>query len=154
MILHLSCFLHLFINCVLIRFIIKTVLQNFVFVHNAIRLPFPINPTISCVNSILFYTPRKLAGLYSDPYVRPFVRSFVHSSVRPSPSLIRYYSKTAEQNSMKLSGIVHYMMPYCTSYFKFLFEWFWGFPEQNKDFAIQNMGERGVSFCEHCSQYF
>ena len=34
-------------------------------------------------------------------------------------------------------------MPYCTSYFKFLFEWFWGFPEQNKDFAIQNMGERG-----------
>ena len=35
------------------------------------------------------------------------------------------------------------MMPYCTSYFKFLFEWFWGFPEQNKDFAIQNMGEWG-----------
>ena len=28
------------------------------------------------------------------------------------------------------------------------------FPEQNKDFAIQNMGERGVLFCEHCSQYF
>ena len=37
---------------------------------------------------------------------------------------------------------------------KFLFAWFWGFPEQNKDFAIQNMGERGVSFCEQCSQYF
>ena len=37
-------------------------------------------------------------------------------------------------------------MPYCTSYFKFLFEWFWGFPEQNKDFAIQNMGKWGVSF--------
>ena len=70
------------------------------------------------------------------------------------PSLIRYSSKTAEQNFMKLSGIVHYMMPYYTSYFKFLFEWFWGFPEQNKDFAIQNIGERGVSFCEHCSQYF
>ena len=51
-------------------------------------------------------------------------------------SLIRYSSKTAEQNFMKLWGIVHYMMPYCTSYFKFLFEWFWGFPEQNKDFAI------------------
>ena len=32
------------------------------------------------------------------------------------PSLIRYSSKTAEQNFMKLSGIVHYMMPYCTSY--------------------------------------
>ena len=52
------------------------------------------------------------------------------------PSLIRYSSKTAEQNFMKLSGIVHYMMPYCTSYFKFLFEWFWGFPAQNKDFAM------------------
>ena len=36
------------------------------------------------------------------------------------PSLIRYSSKTPEQNFMKLSGIVHYMMPYCTSYFKFL----------------------------------
>ena len=35
------------------------------------------------------------------------------------PSLIRYSSKTAEQNFMKLSGIVHYMMPYCTSYFQF-----------------------------------
>ena len=62
------------------------------------------------------------------------------------PSLIRYSSKTAEQNFMKLSGIVHYMMPYCTSYFKFLFEWFWGVPKQNKDFAIQNMGERGYHF--------
>ena len=71
-----------------------------------------------------------------------------------NPSLIRHSSKTAEQNFMKLSGIAHYMMPYCTSYFKFLFEWFWGFPEQNKDLAIQNMGERAVSFCEHCSQYF
>ena len=70
------------------------------------------------------------------------------------PSLIRYSSNTAEQNFMKLSGIVHYMMPYCTSNFKFLFEWFWGFPEQNKDFAIQNMWELGVSFYEHCSQYF
>ena len=70
------------------------------------------------------------------------------------PSLIRNSTKTAVQNFMKLSGIVHYMMPYCTSYFKFLFEWFWAFPEQNKDFAIQNMGERGVSFCELCSQFF
>ena len=139
------------------------------------------------------------------------VRPFVRPSVRPSQSLIRYSSKTAEQNFMKLSGIVHnmmsyctsyfkflsawfwgfpeqnkdfaittygggisnplpsktagqnfmklsgivhYMKPYCTSYFKFLSAWFWGFPEQNNDFAIQNMGERGVSFCEHCSQYF
>ena len=80
----------------------------------------------------------EVAGVYSDPYVRPFVRS----SVRPSvpQSLIRYSSKTAEQNFMKLSGIVHYMMPYCTSYFKFLSAWFWGFPEQNKDFAITTYG--------------
>ena len=62
----------------------------------------------------------EVAGVYSDPYVRPFVRSFVRPSVRPSQSLIRYSSKTAEQNFMKLSGIVHYMMPYCTSYFNFL----------------------------------
>ena len=57
-------------------------------------------------------------------------------------SLIRYSFKTAERNSM----IVPYMTPYCTSYLKFLSAWFWGFPEQNKDFAIQNMGERGYHF--------
>ena len=89
--------------------------------------------------------PNKVLGVNSDSYVHLFVRSSVH----PSQSLIRYSSKTAEQNFMKLSGIVHYMMPYCTSYFNI-----WGFPEQNKDFAIQNMGEQGVSFCERCSQYF
>ena len=33
------------------------------------------------------------------------------------------------------------MMPYCTSYFKFLSAWFWGFPEQNKDSAITTYGE-------------
>ena len=44
----------------------------------------------------------EVAGVYSDPYVRPFVRPFVRSSVRPSQSLIRYSSKTAEQNFMKL----------------------------------------------------
>ena len=63
----------------------------------------------------------------------------VRSFVRPSPSLIRYSSKTAKQNFVKLSGIVHYMMPYCT-YFKFLSAWFWGFPEQNKEFAITTYG--------------
>ena len=51
-----------------------------------------------------------------------FVRSFFRPSVPPSQFLIRYSSKTAEKNFMKLSGIVHYIMPYCTSYFKFLFE--------------------------------
>ena len=51
-----------------------------------------------------YYTPaNKVWGVYSDPYVRPFVRPFG----RPSQSLIRYSSKTAEQNFMKLSGIVH-----------------------------------------------
>ena len=45
---------------------------------------------------------------------------------------------------MKLSGIVHYMMPYCISYFKFSSAWFWGFPDQNKD--LQNMGEQGYHF--------
>ena len=53
-------------------------------------------------------------------FVCSFIRSFVRSSVRPSQSLIRYSSKTAEQNFMKLSGIVHNMMPYCISYFKFV----------------------------------
>ena len=75
--------------------------------------------TIGNGASVYYYTPRKqIWGVYNDPYVRPFVRSFVC----PSQSLIRYSSKTAEQNFMKLSGIVHYMMPYYTSYFKFLFE--------------------------------
>ena len=66
-------------------------------------------------NVLELNTPaNEVAGVYSDPYVRPFLR--------PSQSLIGYSSKTAGQNFMKLSGIVHYMMSYCTSYFKFLFE--------------------------------
>ena len=40
-------------------------------------------------------------------------------SVRNSPYLIRYFSKTAEQNFIKLSGIIHYMMTYPTSYYTF-----------------------------------
>ena len=98
----------------------------------------------------------EVAGVYSDPYVRPFVRSFVRPSVRlsvrPSQSLISYSSKTAEQNFMKLSGIVHYMMPYCTSYFKFLSTWLWGFPEQNKDFAITTYGRGGPSLIHYSSK--
>ena len=31
-------------------------------------------------------------------------------------------------------------MLYCTSYFKFLFDWCWGVPEQNKDFTITTYG--------------
>ena len=139
---------------------------------------------------IIIPPANEVSGVYSDPYVRPFVRSFVRPSqslIRYSsmtteqifmkrsdivhymmpyctsyfkilgcprakqgfchydiwgggPSLIRYSSKTAEQNFTKLLGIVHYMMPYCTSYFKFLSAWFWVVPEQNKDFAITTYG--------------
>ena len=78
--------------------------------------------------SLIIPPANEVVGVYSDPYVRP------------SQSLIRYSSETAEQNFMKLSGIVHYMMPYCTSYFKFLSAWFWGFPELNKDFGITTYG--------------
>ena len=76
------------------------------------------------ISDFIIPPANEVAGVYSDPYVRPFippsVRLSVRPSVRPSQSLIRYSSKTAEQNFMKLSGIVHYIMPYCTSYFKFL----------------------------------
>ena len=74
------------------------------------------NTTVKLMRCLFIPPGNEVAGVYSDPYVRPFVRS----SVRPSQSLIRYSSKTAEQNFIKLSGIIHYMMPYCTSYFKFL----------------------------------
>ena len=82
-------------------------------------------------NEVVIPPANEVAGVYSDPYVRPFVRPSVRLSV-PSQSLIHYSFKTAEQNFMKLSGIVHYMMPYCTSYFTFLSAWFWGFPELAK----------------------
>ena len=99
------------------------------------------------LQSLLYPPQTKLQGyIVILMSVRSFVRSSVRPSVRPSQSLIRYSSKTAEQNFMKLSGFVHYMMPYCTSYFKFLSAWFWGVPQQNKDFAIQNMGELGYHF--------
>ena len=96
--------------------------------------------------SEIWHSSNEVAGVYGDPYVRLFVRPSVRRSVGPSQSLILYSSKTAEQNFMKLSGIVHYMMSYCTSYFKFLSAWFRGFLKQNKDFAIQNMGKRGYRF--------
>ena len=101
------------------------------------------------IPSLIFIKPtaNEVEGVYSDPYVRPSVRSFLRPSVRPSLPISNHYSsKTAEQNFMKLLRIVHYMMPYCTSYFKFLSAWFWGVPEQIKDFAIQNMGKRGYHF--------
>ena len=72
------------------------------------------------ISDFIIPPANEVAGVYSVSYVRPFVRPSVRPSIRPSQSLIRYSSKNAEQNFMKLSGIVHYMMPYCTSYFKFL----------------------------------
>ena len=63
-------------------------------------------------------------------------KDFAFTTYGGGASLIRYSSKTDEQNFMKLSGIVNYMMPYCTSYSKVLYAWFWGVPNQNKDFAI------------------
>ena len=43
-------------------------------------------------------------------------------------------------------------MPYCTSYFKFLSAWFWGFPEQNKDFAITTYGGGDPSLIRYSSK--
>ena len=111
----------------------------------------------------------KLSGIihYMMPYYTSYFIFFPHdfgvsqSKTRTlplrhkgggDPSLIRYSSKTAEQNFMKLSGIVHYMMPYCTSYFKFLSAWFWGFSEQNKDFAITTYGEGDPSLICYSSK--
>ena len=59
---------------------------------------------------------------------------------RGDPSLIRYSCKTDEQNFMKLSGIVQHMMPYCTSYFKFLSIWFWGVPQQTRTLPLRHIG--------------
>ena len=92
--------------------------------------------------NIIIPPANEVAGVYSDPYVRPFVRL----SVRPSQSLIRYSSKTAEHNFMKLSGIVHYMMSYCTSYFKFLFEWFWGSQTKTRTLPYKTWGSGGYHF--------
>ena len=59
------------------------------------------------------------------------------------PSLIRYSSKTTEQNFMKLSGIVHYMKPYCTSYLKFLSCVILGFPRAKQGLCHTKHGGAG-----------
>ena len=38
------------------------------------------------------------------------------------------------------------MMPYCTSYFKFLFERIWGFSKQNMDFSVGSASWRHSFF--------
>ena len=89
----------------------------------------------------LLYPPQtKLRGYI---VILMSVRSFVRSSVRPPQSLIRYSSKTAEQNFMKFSGIVHYMMPYCTSYFKFFIRMIFGFPKAKQGLCHYDMGGGG-----------
>ena len=65
---------------------------------------------------------------------------------RGDPSLIRYSSKTTEQNFMKLSGIVHYMMSYCTSYFKFLSAWFWVSQSKTRILPYKTWGSGGYHF--------
>ena len=90
---------------------------------------------VSLVTDLFFfYTPAKYIMILMS------VCSFVHSSVSPSPSLIRYSSKTAEQNFMKLSGIVHYMMPYCTSYFKFYPHDFGVSQSKTRTLPLQHVG--------------
>ena len=63
-----------------------------------------------------------------------------------APSLIRYSSKTAEQNFMKLSGIVHYMMPYCTSYFKLYPHDFGVSQSKTRTLPYKTWGSRGYHF--------
>ena len=84
--------------------------------------------------------------------VRPSVRPFVCPSVRPSQSLIRYSSKTAKQNFMKLSGIVHYMMPYCTSYFKFFIWMILGFPRAKQGLCHYDVRGGGPSLIRYSSK--
>ena len=126
----------------LIRYSSKTAEQNFMKLSGIVQYMMPY-----CTSYFKFLS----AWFWGVPEQS---KDFAITKHWGGADLIPFSSKTALQNFMKLSGIVHYMQPYCTSYFKFLFEWFGGVPQQNKDYAIQNMGERGVSFCEHCSQYF
>ena len=93
---------------------------------------------IGCTRlSVLKYTCILYIVLFLYP---PSVRSFVRLSVRPSQSLIRYSSKTAEQNFMKISGIVHYMMPYCTSYFTFYPHDFGVSQSKTRTLPLRHMG--------------
>ena len=62
------------------------------------------------------------------------------------PSLIHYSSKTAEQNFMKLSGIVHYMMPYCTSYFMFYSNDFGVSQSKTRTLPYKTWGSGGYHF--------
>ena len=86
----------------------------------------------------IYYTPRKRSC--------GGIKRSLCPSVRPSQSLIRYSSKTAEQNFMKLSGIVHYMMPYCTSYFKFLFNDFGVGQSKTRTLPYKTWGSGGYHF--------
>ena len=73
-----------------------------------------------------YFTNEDNCSYYQQQVIIPLRRLqgyiVILMSVRPSPSLIRYSSKTAEQNFMKLSGFIHYMVPYCTFFYKISFE--------------------------------
>ena len=75
---------------------------------NNIMIKVELDENLNYVIDLLYPPQTKLQGYI---VILMSVRSFVRPSVRPSQSLIRYSSKTTEQNFMKLSGIVHYMMP-------------------------------------------
>ena len=59
-------------------------------------------------------------------------------------SLIRYSSKTAEQNFMKLSGIVHYMMPYWPPILSFYLNDFGVSQSKTRTFSYKTWGSGGI----------
>ena len=108
-------------------FIIFVISTFFLLSHNTYCLDLA-----AIISPFLIIPPAKFAGVYGDPYVRPFVL--------PSLSLIHYSSKTAEQNFMKLSGIDHYMMPYCTSYLSFYLHDFGVSHSKTSTLPLRHMG--------------
>ena len=132
------------------------------FIRPSIRPSLPISNLLLLLNRRTEWNFQELFTTWCHT-ARPILNFYPHdfgvshSKTRTLPlrhmgggaSLICYSSKNAEQNLIKLSGIVHYMMPYCTSYFKFLSAWFWGFPELNKDFAITTYGGGDPSLICH-----
>ena len=57
-----------------------------------------------------------------------------------------HLSKTAEQNFMKLSGIVHYMLPYSTSYLSFYSNDFGVSQSKTRTLPCKTWGSKGYNF--------
>ena len=68
-----------------------------------------------------------------------------HYNIWGDPSVIRYSSKTAEQNFMKLSGIVHYMVLYTASPILSFIRMILGFPT-TKDRLCRMRGYQPLIF--------